>query len=205
MKSTIAILFAAGSLCLAQQPQSSKSTAEAPKTPASGQAGTQTLTGVLMDATCDAIANRNVSEASKDVTNSVKTYTGASGSTGKVEHSATTSSTGSPGSTAATTGSVGAPNATGERSRTEDVAISTTVREKYGKCMVKADTNSFALYSDGRLILIEPASAITVRQQMSSEGFRGNMTDASGQPKWFTVTVTGKMKGDQLAVTSIRQ
>jgi hypothetical protein len=109
------------------------------------------------------------------------------------------------GNTQATTSTAAA---TGERSRTADPTTSssfTTVREKYRDCMVKPTTTSFAIHSDGRLIMLDDAANRLMGQQLASDQFRSRMTDAAGNAKWMSVTVDGSMQGDRMSVTSVKK
>lgn len=93
----------------------------------------------------------------------------------------------------------------GDRNRSADSGI-TTVREKYAQCVPSATTTSFALHANGQLYVLDQASNDIVRQQMSGEAFRGAMSNASGQPQWMTVTVSGTPgTGNNLTITSIRK
>jgi hypothetical protein len=79
------------------------------------------------------------------------------------------------------------------------------VREKYRACMVKPTSTSFALHSDGRLVVLDEAGNQLVRQQLALEEFRSAMTDAGGNAKWMSVTVDGSMQGDRMSVTSVKK
>jgi hypothetical protein len=69
--------------------------------------------------------------------------------------------------------------------------------------MVKPSTASFAIHSEGRLLVLDDASNQMLRQQIGSDKFRNVFTDASGTAKWGTVTLNGSMQGDQLSVSSV--
>jgi hypothetical protein len=69
--------------------------------------------------------------------------------------------------------------------------------------MVKPASSAFAIHSDGKLIVLDEASNQIVRQQISSDQFKGDLTDASGNPKWMSVKLSGSMQGDRLSVTSV--
>jgi hypothetical protein len=71
--------------------------------------------------------------------------------------------------------------------------------------MVKSTTTSFAVHSDGRLLLLDDASNQMVRQQLSSDQFRSGLTDASGNPSWMNVTLDGSMQGSRLSITSVKK
>lgn len=123
-------------------------------------------------------------------------------------------------------------SATGERARTRDTSVAThenampdhhadkvmgtrersrsgeytTVREKYRDCMVKSSTTRFALHTEGELYMLDEASNNMIMEQMRNEAFRASMTDSSGDPKWISVTVTGKPAGgDMLSLSSVRR
>jgi hypothetical protein len=83
--------------------------------------------------------------------------------------------------------------------------MATTVREKYKDCVARATTTHFALHANGRLYTLDQASNEMIRQQMQNEAFRASMTDASGSPKWISVTVTGTPSGDTLSISSVRR
>jgi hypothetical protein len=63
----------------------------------------------------------------------------------------------------------------------------------------------FAIHADGQLYVLDQAGNDMVRRQMSNEAFRAGMADASGQPKFMTVTVLGTPSGDRLSITSVRE
>jgi hypothetical protein len=123
----------------------------------------------------------------------------AQGTTGAAVIGSTTESTGGLQTHTATTSS------TGDRARSTDNRIATTVGEKYKNCMATANTSSFAIYSNGSLYVLDQAGNDMVRQQMGAEAFRASMVDANGSTKWMTVTVQGTPNGESLAITSIRK
>src|SRR5688572_14104239 len=137
--------------------------------------GKQSWAGVLMDASCSVIASNaragmpGAATASAGNTSTLNRATTAT----DVSPARSTSEAGAQSArdTASTATTASTGNPAGERSRTEsiDPATSssfTTVREKYRDCMVKPTTTSFAIHSDGRLIILDGAGNQTVRQQM---------------------------------------
>ena len=163
--------------------------------------GNTTITGTSR--TTDVAAARSTTEAGAQTQRDT-----ASTTAGRTTAGTPTAGTTTPGTTTAGT-TAGAAGTTGERSRTgSDPATSasfTTVREKYRDCMVKPTTTSFAIHSDGRLIVLDESANQMVRQQVTSDQFRSAMTDASGNPKWMSVTLNGSMQGDRLSVTSVQR
>jgi hypothetical protein len=170
-------------------------------------ASQQDWSGVLMDASCSVIAS-----ATTNSSRSVTSYTGSSAQS--APQSAESTKDASPARSTTEAGVPARQESTtpesGERSRTAtaDPATSasfTTVREKYRDCMVKPTTTSFAIHSDGRLIVLDEPGNEVVRQQMTSEQFRSRITDAGGNSKWTSVTLNGSMKGERLNVTSVQK
>lgn len=112
-------------------------------------------------------------------------------------------STGTAGSTAAPLPSVADRAHTKATAMSGDPGSLTGEREKYRGCMVQADTMSFALHSDGKVVLLDEASNKMVRDRMSSGAFSASMTDKRGSSKWMEVTMTGKATADRFTVSSM--
>jgi hypothetical protein len=83
--------------------------------------------------------------------------------------------------------------------------IPTTVREKYRNCMATPTTSAFAIHSNGQVMVLDDASNAVVREQLASNpDLKSGMADASGSPKFMSVTVNGSTTGNQLTVVSIQ-
>ena len=238
------LLLFAGSLCVFGQAPASTS---------------PTMSGVLMNASCQAIASRQTGSSTRSSESTGATSGGNSASAQGTTGSATTTTGGSrasatqgtsqadmntvthagrQSSTAGVHGQAGAtsgPSAasahgttgaavigsttessgrlqthtaagtSGDRNRSADSTMPSTVRDKYKDCMATATTSAFAIYSNGNLYVLDSTGNDMVRQQMAGEAFRAAMTDAAGTPKWMTVTVQGTPNGESLAITSIRK
>jgi hypothetical protein len=187
-----------------------------PQSPAAATAS-QTISGVLMDSSCPVISSKQISSVKSSNSSGITTYTGGSSKTaatstarGETRTSTASASDVSPARSTAehTATQTPAGAGTAQRSRTTDTAISssfTTVREKYRDCMVKPTSTSFAIHSDGRLVVFDEASNQLIRQQLASEEFRSAMTDAGGNAKWMSVKVDGSMQGNRMSVTSVKR
>jgi hypothetical protein len=155
----------------------------------------QKISGVLMDAGCQAIASiRRAGQRDKE------------GKASRQSDYAPARSTTEAGPPKSGRGGNDDAIARGGGSTTPvDSSSFTTVREKYRDCMVKPTTASFAIHSDGRLIMLDDADHEVIRQQLASDEFRDRMTDAAGNPKWTSVTLSGSMHGGRFRVTSVRK
>lgn len=194
----------------------------------------QTITGILMDASCQAIANRGTASG-----RAMRSWSGSSTESARGTDTARTTpsdptspaqeerrSTREGAQTGATSGASSAsaqgttgaaptspePNSpttsaaeTGERSRSVEQTVSTTVREKYRDCMATTDTSAFAIHADGKLYVFDQTGNDMIRKQMGGEAFRAAMANESGAPKWTTATVQGTANGDTLTITSVRK
>ena len=144
--------------------------------------------------------------ASSTTSTSSPTTTG----TGTTAAAGTTGQSGQAGHSGAASG-----DTSGQRSRSSaDSASFSTVREKYRDCMVKPTTTSFAIHSDGRVILLDEASNQTLRQKVAAGEFKpsgtggtaatpGSTAGSAGSNDWMSVTVNGSMQGDRLSVSSV--
>ena len=98
-----------------------------------------------------------------------------------------------PQSTVASSGTTPGAVAEGSRARTE--MVPTTVREKYKDCKVTANTTRFAIYSNGKITMLDDASNTMVRDKLA-----GNTRVAGSE--WMSVTMGGSIEGDRLKVST---
>jgi hypothetical protein len=76
---------------------------------------------------------------------------------------------------------------------------------RYQACQVTPTTTSFALFSNGKVIVLDDAGNQYVKQQfVSNDSLKTGITTSTGTPQWMAVTVTGPMVGDQISVTTIQ-
>lgn len=175
-------------------------TATTPGTPAQpGASASATIKANETNAN-DPLAPRTTTQASATATTAERSRT----TTPDATPSATTART-TPG-TATSQSTV----AVGERSRTigtPDLADSGafTGSEKYKDCMIKPASSAFAIHSNGKLIILDEASNQMVREQLSGDQFKNSLSDANGNPKWTSVTLSGSIQGDRLKVTSVNK
>jgi hypothetical protein len=158
--------LAASALLIAQQPADSvapRSTTERPNLSAPGMQ--QTLTGVLMDATCGAIA-----DSRSELTKTPRLVS-------PTERRASEARSTEPASSSA------APS----------------VPETYRDCKVKTSSTSFALYSDGRVYMLDRISNQMMQEHMAKAPARRGSA-------WQTVTLVGSATSDDvLTLRSIRK
>lgn len=183
----------------------------------------QTIKGVLMDASCEAIART-----------AVEMPVGApSPDTIRNNSASAAGTTGTADTTGATAGRAKIPTvaplaqsrAEDERNRIGDTTSGaltvaeaanadckcekdvTTVGERYARCKPTARTTSFAIHAEGKLHVLDQEGNDMVRQQMGNEAFRAAMAKARQGSGFMTVTVVGTPgEGDApLKITSIRK
>jgi len=155
------------------EPTAPRSTTERPNMSAPGLE--QTLTGVLMDAACGAIA-----DSRSDLTSTPRILpprnSDVSGKR-RTEHSATDRS--------------------GSMATTE-----TDIPERYRGCKLKSSTTSFALYVNGRVYMLDRASNQMMQEHMLKNTAGTPQTNSSG---WTTRTLVGTPTSDDvLTLRSIR-
>src|SRR4051794_11171643 len=194
------------------------------QTPSDSGSG-QTITGLLMDATCSVISSSAKTPASRsdrmadrterDAANNPGTNGPAGERAARASEQAISSTATAGPSQASATGTTGAAvntapppraantkPAAGERARTESAL---SVREKYKDCAVKPGTTAFAIHTDRQVYILESASNRMVQEQMRNEAFRASMSDRAGADRFMTVTVMGTPSGNKLQITSVRK
>jgi len=77
--------------------------------------------------------------------------------------------------------------------------------DRYETCKATAATTDFAIHTDGQLLVLDEEGNQVVRHQMRNDSFRASMSDESGAPRWLTVMVEGRKAGDRLTITSLRR
>ena len=143
------------------EPAASRSTTERPNLSAPGMQ--QTLSGVLMDATCSAIA-----DSRSELTKTPRLVPPAGARTSPV------------------------------RSTERTAAVSETeIPDTHKDCNLKTSTTSFALYSNGKVYMLDRIS----NQMMQEHMAKGRATS-----KWTTRTLVGTTTSDDvLTLRSIRK
>lgn len=96
------------------------------------------------------------------------------------------------------------PLKAGTRSRAV-TSKSTDDGDRYDTCKATASTTDFAIHTDGQLLVLDEEGNDLVRQQMRNDSFRASMSDESGAPRWLTVMVEGRKTGERLTITSLRR
>lgn len=164
----MAALWSAGPAEAAQnEPTAPRSTTERPNMSAPGME--QTLSGVMMDATCSAIA-----DSRSELTRTPRILPPRDSS--------------------------GLPSRSTERSATErPAAPESAVPDTYRDCRLKASTTSFAIYTNGRVYMLDRVS-----NQMMQEHMLKAKDVSSG--RWMTRTLVGTATSDNvLTLRAVRK
>ena len=143
--------FAAGQT----EPTAPRSTTERPNMSAPGLE--KTLTGVLMDASCSAIA-----DSRSELTSTPRIVP------------------------------KDASRARTERTQ-ESVAADSSVPDTYSGCKLKGSTTSFALYSNGKVYMLDRVSNQMMQDSMSKAN-----SDAQDGSKWINKTLVGTATSDNV-------
>jgi hypothetical protein len=99
----------------------------------------------------------------------------------------------------------------GDTSNTNGIANDTagadlvTVTEHYRTCQATPNTTAYAIYNNGKVMVVDDLSNQDIHQLMTADNtFKTGLVDASGSPKWMLVEVTGGLDGDHYKVISIK-
>lgn len=145
--------------------------------------------------------NGTTTRSSADVTRSTQKSTTSNTDPNSPVSSASNTSVSSSSTT------VTSADATGTRSRTIDTMVDpnvTAMAGRYQMCQVTPSTTSYALFSNGKVVMLDDAGNKYIKEQMlSNDALKNGIISATGTPQWMTVTVVGPAVGDQMSVTSI--
>lgn len=191
---------------------------------AAGHEQTQTFTGALLDANCSAV--KNMAGGMRGVAGTAETAGGIQDSSGVARAGAP----GPGGAVAnpeagvgpATTGQAGRARdekgagrpgherrsgkptdetATGASASAGDRFKGMTLPAELRKCAATPNTTAYALYSNGRIIHIDPESSSKIREQLKSENQSADRTRSGTAAEPVEVQVQGQL---QLKVTSVQ-